>query len=79
MINRLRAAAQGRECGRGGHQLVADAGRLDDDVVEGDVEHLSPNRRDHVAAFTFAANFLRCSTTLASAAAIRAIIGARQQ
>jgi hypothetical protein len=36
-------------------------------------------RRDHVAARTFAANFLRCSATLASASAIRAIIGARQQ
>ena len=41
------AAPQRRQRRRGRHHLVADAGGLDDDVVEGDVEDLTAHRRDH--------------------------------
>ena len=79
----LAAAVQCRQCRRGRHDLVSDACRLDDDVVEGDVDDLAANGCDHRAAFAFAlivALYLRCcSAAKASAAAMRAIIGARQQ
>ena len=59
----LAAAVQCRQGGRSRHDLVADACRLDDDVVEGDVEDLAANGCDHRAAFAFAlivALYLRC-------------------
>src|SRR5690606_26634379 len=68
---------------RGRHHLVAHARGLDHHVVECDVENLTAYRCDHRVAFAFAlrvARYLRCcSAANASAAAIRAIIGARQQ
>src|SRR6185369_11605783 len=75
----LGATAQRRQRGGRGHHLVADACGLDDGMVECDVEHFAADGGDHVAALSLAWYLRFCSAAMASAAAIRAIIGARQQ
>ena len=67
---------QRRRCGV---EPVPDAGGLDDGVVERDLQHFTANGCDHRAAFSFALYLRRCSAASASACAMRAIIGARQQ
>ncbi len=75
------AAAQRRQRRRRRVDAIAHPAGLDDGVVECHVEHLAADRGDHRAAFELvpgtSCRSVRAAS--ASAAAIRAIIGARQQ